>query len=66
MARRIRAVQYGCGPIGCNVATLAAKRSGVVLVGAVDVDPAKVGKDLGEVAGLAACPSNSLDQPGQV
>ena len=52
MARRIRAVQYGCGPIGCSVATLAAKRSGVVLVGAVDVDPAKVGKDLGEVAGL--------------
>ena len=52
MAGRIRAVQFGCGPIGCAVAKLALQRPGIELVGALDVDPAKVGRDLGEVAGL--------------
>jgi 4-hydroxy-tetrahydrodipicolinate reductase len=52
MARKIRAVQVGCGPIGCAVAKLALERSDIQLVGALDVDPAKVGRDLGEVAGL--------------
>jgi hypothetical protein len=48
----IRAIQYGCGPIGCRVAEMAAERNDIQLVGAVDLDPRKVGRDLGEVAGL--------------
>ena len=52
MADIIRAVQYGCGPIGCSVAALASRRAGIELIGAVDIDPEKVGKDLGQVAGL--------------
>lgn len=52
MADIIRAVQYGCGPIGCSVAALASRRDGIELVGAVDIDPEKAGKDLGEIAGL--------------
>ena len=52
MADIIRAVQFGCGPIGCSVGALAAERAGIELVGAVDVDPEKVGQDLGRVAGL--------------
>jgi len=52
MPETIRAVQYGCGPIGCSVARLASRRADVQLVGAVDIDPAKAGRDLGEVAGL--------------
>jgi len=42
----IRAIQYGCGPIGCWVAEMAAERSYIQLVGALDTDPAKVGTDL--------------------
>lgn len=52
MGRRIRAVQFGCGPIGCSVARLASQRPDIELVGAIDIDKDKVGRDLGEVVGL--------------
>ncbi|MBT3363950.1 MAG: dihydrodipicolinate reductase [Chloroflexi bacterium] len=52
MTNSIKAVQFGCGPVGCAVAKMANKRNNIELVGAVDVDPAKKGKDLGEVMGL--------------
>jgi len=48
----IRVIQYGLGPIGCSVARVAAARPGLALVGGVEVDPAKVSRDLGEVIGL--------------
>ncbi|HEX5501969.1 MAG TPA: hypothetical protein VFW96_05070 [Thermomicrobiales bacterium] len=48
----LRTIHYGIGPIGAEIARVAAAREGVEIVGAVDVDPAKVGQDLGEVAGL--------------
>lgn len=52
MPEEIRVVQYGLGPIGCAMARHVAEREGMRLVGAVDIDPAKVGKDVGEVIGL--------------
>ena len=48
----IRVMFMGLGPIGCAVVKQVAARKGFKIVGAIDVDPAKVGKDLGEVAGL--------------
>jgi 4-hydroxy-tetrahydrodipicolinate reductase len=50
----ITVVQYGLGPIGCAIVRVAAARGGLSLVAGVDIDPAKVGKDVGEVAGLPA------------
>lgn len=52
MPERIRIVQYGLGPIGTAVARHVVEREGLDLVGAVDIDPAKVGRDAGEVLGL--------------
>jgi 4-hydroxy-tetrahydrodipicolinate reductase len=52
MAKKVRVVQYGCGPIGCSVARLASQRRNIEIVGAIDIDKNKVGKDLGEVIGL--------------
>lgn len=52
MKEAVRVVQYGLGPIGCAVARLVVERDGVELVGAIDVDPEKVGRDAGEVIGL--------------
>jgi len=46
----IRVVQFGLGPIGMAVVRRVAARKDLKLVGAVDVDPAKVGRDLGELA----------------
>lgn len=47
----VTAVQYGVGPIGSRIVQAAADR-GFEFVGAVDIDPGKVDRDLGDVAGL--------------
>ncbi|UCC63559.1 MAG: dihydrodipicolinate reductase [Anaerolineae bacterium] len=52
MTKRIRVIQYGLGPIGCAVARHVTERAGLELVGGVDIDPAKVGQDVGHVIGL--------------
>jgi 4-hydroxy-tetrahydrodipicolinate reductase len=44
--------QYGIGPIGAEITRLLLSKQWVKLVAAVDVDPNKVGKDVGEVIGL--------------
>jgi 2,4-diaminopentanoate dehydrogenase len=48
----IRVVHFGLGPIGAAAVRQVAERKGFKIVGAIDIDPAKAGKDLGEVAGL--------------
>lgn len=52
MTDTIRVIQYGLGPIGSAVARLIVDRDGLELAGGVDIDPEKVGKDIGEVIGL--------------
>jgi 4-hydroxy-tetrahydrodipicolinate reductase len=48
----ITVAQYGIGPIGAEIARLLLTKPWVRIVAAVDVDPNKIGKDLGEVIGL--------------
>ncbi|HYR27755.1 MAG TPA: dihydrodipicolinate reductase [Thermoanaerobaculia bacterium] len=48
----ITVAQYGIGPIGAEIARLLLTKPWIKLVAAVDIDPAKTGKDLGEVIGL--------------
>jgi 4-hydroxy-tetrahydrodipicolinate reductase len=48
----IRVVHFGLGPIGAAVVRQVAARKGFKIVGAVDIDTAKVGRDLGEVAAV--------------
>lgn len=48
----ITVAQYGIGPIGAEIARLLLAKPWIKVVAAVDVDPAKIGKDLGEVIGL--------------
>ncbi|MFN8504908.1 dihydrodipicolinate reductase [Kouleothrix sp.] len=50
----IRVVCYGLGPIGLGIARLAAARSGVAIVGAIDVDPHKAGQPLAALLGAGA------------
>jgi len=47
----IRVLHFGLGPIGAAVVRQVAERRGFRIVGAVDIDPAKVGRDLGAVTG---------------
>jgi len=48
----VTVAQYGIGPIGAEIARLLLSKPWVRLVAAVDIDPNKVGKDLGDVIGL--------------
>jgi len=48
----IKVMQVGLGPIGAGVVHQIASRKGFVMVGAVDIDPTKVGRDLGDVSGI--------------
>lgn len=52
MAHNIRAIQYGLGPIGSAIARQVVAREGIDLVGGVDIDLDKVGRDVGTVIGL--------------
>ncbi|HEV7239455.1 MAG TPA: dihydrodipicolinate reductase [Thermoanaerobaculia bacterium] len=48
----ISVAQYGIGPIGAEIARLLLTKPWIQITGAVDIDPNKIGKDLGEVIGL--------------
>jgi 4-hydroxy-tetrahydrodipicolinate reductase len=45
----IKVLHVGLGPIGAGIVRQVASRKGFIIVGAVDIDPNKAGKDLGEV-----------------
>ena len=48
----IKVMHIGLGPIGAGVVRQVAGRKGFTIVAAVDVDPDKVGRDLGEVCSV--------------
>jgi hypothetical protein len=48
----IKVMHFGLGPIGAAIARQVAARPGFKIVGAVDIDPAKIGRDIGDVVGL--------------
>lgn len=52
MSSGTRVIQYGLGPIGSATARHVVDRDGLQLVAGIDIDPTKVGKDVGEVIGL--------------
>src|SRR5262245_50584467 len=52
MSSPLRVVSFGLGPIGQAAARLALQKKSIALVGAIDVDPAKIGKDLGDLLEL--------------
>jgi len=56
LKKKIRAIQYGCGPIGISIALLMRQKKAIAIVGAIDTDPAKTGRDLGDVAGAPDAP----------
>ena len=57
----IRVLQVGLGPIGIGVLRQVIERQGFELAGAVDIDPEKIGRDVGEVAGLGGSLGRPVD-----
>ena len=56
MKKKIRVVQYGVGPIGASIVRLMRQKQALEIVGAIDNDPRKAGRDLGEVVGAPDAP----------
>ena len=72
-ARPIRVIQVGLGPIGQRMVRDVLSRRGLALTGAVDIDPAKQGRDIADVCSLPAplgvrvsAPSSLRRIPGDV
>jgi 4-hydroxy-tetrahydrodipicolinate reductase len=47
--KEIKVVQYGLGAIGISIVETLLSRPGLTLVGAIDIDKSKVGKDVGQL-----------------
>jgi len=54
--KKIRAIQYGIGPIGASILKLMREKEAIEIIGAIDNDPSKVGKDVGEIVGASDAP----------
>jgi 2,4-diaminopentanoate dehydrogenase len=61
--KKIRVVQYGLGPIGASIARLMRSKEQIDIVAAIDNDPAKAGRDLGEFLGAPDAPWGVLISP---
>jgi 4-hydroxy-tetrahydrodipicolinate reductase len=48
----LKVLQIGVGPLGQKVVRFALERGGIKIIGAVDPDPKKVGKDLGKICSM--------------
>ncbi|GAE72853.1 2,4-diaminopentanoate dehydrogenase [Cutibacterium acnes JCM 18916] len=59
----IRVVQWGLGAMGQGMAKLITAKDGLELVGAIDVNPALDGKDIGEVLGIDPLGANVTTDP---
>jgi 2,4-diaminopentanoate dehydrogenase len=66
--KKTRVIQYGIGPIGASIVRLMRQKNSLEIVGAIDTDPQKVGRDLGEVVDATDSPWGVLisDDPGSV
>ncbi len=51
-SKKIRVILFGVGSIGAGIARVLLERPDYQIVGALDADPAKVGRDLGRLIGL--------------
>jgi len=52
MANEIRVIIYGIGPIGERIAKVVLEKSGLKIVGAIDIAKDKVGRDLCDIIGI--------------
>jgi hypothetical protein len=51
-SKKLRVILFGVGSIGAGIARVMAERPDFQIVGALDLDRAKIGSDLGQVIGL--------------
>ncbi len=52
MEEKIKVIIYGLGVIGGNIAKALLEKKGIEIAGVIDIDPKKIGKDMGEILQL--------------
>ena len=52
MKRELKVAQFGLGPIGLECLKLVASKPWARVIGGIDIDPGKIGRDLGEATGV--------------
>ncbi|MFZ5647885.1 MAG: 2,4-diaminopentanoate dehydrogenase [Bacillota bacterium] len=52
MSEKVRVIHWGLGAMGSGMAKMVLEKEGMEIVGAIAANPAKVGRDLGEILGL--------------
>ncbi len=57
---KIKVAQFGLGPIGLECLRLAAAKPWAEVVGGIDIDPAKIGRDLGELTHVRSLRGRSV------
>ncbi|MFX0196323.1 MAG: NADP-binding protein [Candidatus Hodarchaeota archaeon] len=50
--KKVKVILYGVGVVGSNTVKMIVNKSWIEIVGAIDINEEKVGKDLGEVVGV--------------
>jgi len=64
--KKIRVVQFGIGSIGASIVRLMRQKSSLEIVAAIDNDPAKAGRDLGDIVGASDAPWGIMIVPQPV
>ncbi|ABY94695.1 2,4-diaminopentanoate dehydrogenase [Thermoanaerobacter brockii subsp. lactiethylicus] len=62
----IKVVVWGLGAMGSGIAKMILSKKGMEIVGAIDTDPNKVGKDLNEILGTNSKPVYITSEPQDV
>jgi hypothetical protein len=66
MPQKTKVISYGLGPIGILIAKLALERKDQLeIIGAVDINPDLLGKDLGELTGAGSCTGIKVSESGK-
>jgi len=66
MGKKIKVAIYGVGPIGVKIAQYILERDCFDIVGAIDIDPEKLGKDLSEFTGFSEKKGITIQEAGDV
>jgi hypothetical protein len=62
MNKKLKIAQFGLGPIGVATLKLAASKPWAQVIGGIDIDPAKAGRDLGDLTGVRGLRSLAVYQ----
>jgi len=65
-SKKMNVISYGLGPIGIKMLQSILQSDSIQLIGAVDIDPQKIGRDAGELAGTGSVGVNVVQSVEEI